>query len=85
MTASIALRTTKQERGPFSAKPNSWVAAALTEFEMQVARLGLTRAEYARSRELKRWCDVNRNRFYIPEWLLDEWEMAVDPNWTEVA
>jgi hypothetical protein len=23
------------------------------------------------------WCDRNRNNFYIPEWLLDEWGFRV--------
>jgi hypothetical protein len=29
---------------------------------------------------LRRWCWQNRNRFYIPEWLLEEWHITVDPN-----
>jgi hypothetical protein len=32
--------------------------------------------------ELKRWCKSNRNRVYVPEWLLDEWAMPVDTNWS---
>jgi hypothetical protein len=42
-----------------------------TEFEKQVRRLGLSTEEYFLSAELKSWCQDNRNRVYIPEWLLD--------------
>lgn len=45
---------------------------------MQVERLGLSKAHYATSPELKRWCDRNRSRVYVPEWLLEEWGMTVD-------
>jgi hypothetical protein len=34
---------------------------------------------YASSHELRRWCERNRNRCYIPEWLLDAWDIPVDP------
>jgi hypothetical protein len=56
-----------------------------TEFEVQVHRLGLTRAEYTASRELKRWCERNRNRVYIPEWLLEEWKIEVEAIFSGVA
>ena len=51
-----------------------------TEFEMQVRQLRLTVETYAFSAELRAWCERNRNRFYIPEWLLDEWGFRVDAN-----
>ena len=51
-----------------------------TEFEKQALRLGLTKQTYAGSDVLRTWCKHNRNRCYIPEWLLDEWEIEVDPN-----
>jgi len=50
----------------------------VTEFERQVKRLGLEKAQYVDSAALKRWCDQNRNRIYVPEWLLDEWGMQVE-------
>ena len=50
----------------------------LTEFEMQVARLGLKRSEYSASVALRRWCERNHSRVYVPEWLLDEWGMHVE-------
>jgi hypothetical protein len=34
---------------------------------------------YAASRGLRLWwCERNRNRVYVPEWLLEEWGIAVD-------
>src|SRR5258708_34595107 len=53
---------------------------AATEFEMQVRQLRLTKETCASSAELRTWCERNRNRCYIPEWLLYEWEMPVNPN-----
>jgi hypothetical protein len=33
---------------------------------------------YTSSPELRIWCEQNRNRIYIPEWLLQEWDITVD-------
>ncbi len=49
-----------------------------TQFELTVKRLRLTPQMFASSRELKRWCVFNRNRFYVPEWLLKEWSLDVE-------
>ncbi|PYX85085.1 MAG: hypothetical protein DMG70_04760 [Acidobacteria bacterium] len=49
-----------------------------TEFEMQVKELRLTPETYLRSAALRRWCEENRNRCYIPEWLLDAWDIVVE-------
>jgi hypothetical protein len=38
----------------------------------------LTAEMYTSSRELRIWCEQNRNRVYIPEWLLQEWDITVD-------
>ena len=54
------------------------IPALVTEFELEVARLGLTRSDYVASIELRHWCSHNRNRVYVPEWLLDKWRMQVD-------
>ena len=56
-----------------------------TEFEKQVERLGLAKSEYMSSVELKHWCGRNRNRVYVPEWLLDEWGMTVEAIFSGVA
>ena len=57
----------------------------ITEFEQQVERLGLTKTQYAHSGPLRLWCQRNRNRVYVPEWLLDEWGMTVESIYTGVA
>ena len=51
-----------------------------TEFEAQVRRLGLDEHTCAASRELRLWCERNKDRCYIPEWLLKQWGMSVDAN-----
>ncbi len=56
-----------------------------TEFEMQVRQLRLTPERYVVSAELRRWCEENRNRCYIPEWLLDEWEIRVNADLSGAA
>jgi hypothetical protein len=44
-----------------------------------VRELGLTPETYASSRELRRWCEENCDRCYVPEWLLKKWGMGVEP------
>ena len=51
-----------------------------TEFELRVKQLQLTPEMYASSRELRLWCQLNRNRCYVPEWLLGEWGITVSSN-----
>ena len=63
-----------------SGRPAKVHASAPTEFEMQARRLGLTEESYESSDPLRRWCEHNRDRCYVPEWLLKRWGMAVDPN-----
>ena len=54
------------------------IPAIVTEFELEVSRLGLKRPDYVASTPLKRWCNRNRNRVYVPEWLLAEWGLEVE-------
>jgi len=49
-----------------------------TEFDVQVRKLGLAKNKYVSSLELWHWCDRNRNRVWVPEWLLAEWGMQVE-------
>jgi hypothetical protein len=56
-----------------------------TEFELQVKHLHLAPEKYASSRELRLWCVGNKNRIYIPEWLLGEWGLIVDPYFSGAA
>ena len=48
-------------------------------------KLQLTPEIYTSSRELRTWCKQNRNRCYVPEWLLEEWGITVDPYFTGAA
>jgi hypothetical protein len=78
--AMLAHRSTPtRKRGnPDWGKPFAFAPHFLTEFEMEVRRLRLTKEMYAFSAELHGWCEQNRNRFYIPEWLLEKWGIEVD-------
>lgn len=57
----------------------------VTEFEIVVRQLRLSAETYAFSRELRNWCKQNRNRVYIPEWLLKEWDIEVDSDLSGAA
>lgn len=86
MAKAFTLPNGKRTRGnPNWGKPLAPIPALLTEFEAEVERLGLMKAEYVASAELKRWCNRNRNRVYVPEWLLKEWRMHVEMNFSSVA
>jgi len=52
---------------------------------MLVQELELTPEMYAASPELRHWCERNRNRVYIPEWLLKKWDISVDLNFSDAA
>jgi hypothetical protein len=52
--------------------------AGPTEFEVLVSELNLTEKTYERSLQLLDWCKHNRNRRYVPEWLLKTWGLCVD-------
>lgn len=41
-----------------------------TEFETKLSQLRLTNETCASSAKLREWCFQNKNRCYIPEWLL---------------
>jgi hypothetical protein len=58
--------------------PNHAYPAVATAFELQVRQLQLTMEMYASSAALRIWCEQNKNRCYIPEWLLAEWRMSVN-------
>jgi len=55
----------------------SWLPTA---FEEQVKALGLNEQTCATSEQLEQWCKRNKDRCYIPEWLLKQWGISVDPN-----
>jgi hypothetical protein len=59
--------------------------AAATEFEWKLQELGLTNETCVSSVQLRSWCAQNKNRYYIPEWLLKAWQMHVDPDLSSAA
>ena len=80
-----AALSTRKRGNPNWGRPIPPVPAIGTEFELQVKRLHLKPQMYTSSRELRIWCRQNRNRVYIPEWLLEEWRITVDPLFTGAA
>jgi hypothetical protein len=53
-------------------------SAMPTAFETRAHELRLTAPTYLESQELRRWCKDNRNKCYIPEWLLKEWGISIN-------
>jgi hypothetical protein len=81
MERPATLPVVPRKRGnPNWGRPIPPAPVLATEFELQVRHLHLTADAYAASAELRQWCWQNRNRFYIPEWLLQAWRIPVDPN-----
>ena len=86
MAVPPALAATTRKRGnPNWGCPLPPAPAHPTEFELQVRQLQLTARTYTSSLELRAWCEQNRNRCYIPEWLLEEWGITVDANFSTAA
>jgi hypothetical protein len=86
MTRPFVLPGTKRGRGnPNWGKAIPVLPVMVTQFELQVERLGLSKALYIASPQLKRWCELNRNRCYVPEWLLKAWGIEVEAIFTGVA
>jgi hypothetical protein len=81
MAIPVVLQSPTRKRGnPAWGRPVPPARVLPTEFEMQARRLRLTKEMYVSSRELRLWCAQNRNRVYVPEWLLQEWHMTVEPS-----
>ena len=57
----------------------------VTEFEIQVRQLSLQKHDYAASPQLREWCLQNKDRRYVPEWLLDAWNMTVDVHYNNMT
>jgi hypothetical protein len=86
MATPVALPAAKRKRGnPNWGRPIPLAPALPTEFELRVRQLHLMAEMYTSSRELRAWCEQNKNRVYIPEWLLGEWGINVDLNFSTVA
>jgi hypothetical protein len=83
MSNQVSFPVVVRKRGnPKWGQPVSATSSLPTQFEIQIRQLGLTPETYVHSAELRRWCEQNRNRCYIPEWLLDAWDMSVEPDLT---
>jgi hypothetical protein len=82
MSRQVSCRTVIRRRGnPHWGQPMPPGRPTLaTEFEIQVRQLRLSPEFYVYSSELRSWCERNRNRLYIPEWLLEEWGITVEPD-----
>jgi hypothetical protein len=81
MPKPFILPTRGRKRGnPNWGKPMQAAPDIPTAFEEQVQKLKLNEQTCATSETLKQWCERNKDRCYIPEWLLKEWGMLVDPN-----
>jgi hypothetical protein len=79
MAILVAIPAAIRERGnPNWGRPIPRVPALATEFELRARQLQLTAGMYTSSAELRAWCEQNRNRLYVPEWLLEEWGITVD-------
>jgi hypothetical protein len=80
------IRVNMPRRGnPNWGKPLGHIPYAPTAFEVEVRKLGLTRETCAASSELRIWCERNRNRYYIPEWVLESWGIFADSDSSRIA
>jgi hypothetical protein len=77
--------TTRKRGNPNWGRPMPPVSILCTEFEMQTKELHLAPDQYIVSSRLRKWCKENRNRCYIPEWLLDAWDIRVDADLSGAA
>jgi hypothetical protein len=75
---------TRKRGNPNWGRPMRFAPALATAFEIEVTQLQLAPEDVASAR-LRHWCERNRNRFYIPEWLLDEWKLLVDADLSGAA
>jgi hypothetical protein len=82
---AIPVVHTRKRGNPNWGRPIPPAPALATEFELRVRLLQLTPEVYTSSRELHAWRERNRNRVYVPEWLLKEWGMPVDSDFSGAA
>jgi hypothetical protein len=81
VTKPLAISPAVRKRGnPNWGKPMEAAPNVPTAFEEQIRKLGLNEQNCATSEELRHWCKCNKDRCYIPEWLLKRWQLSVDPN-----
>jgi len=56
------------------------IARSQQRYDHRLRNLVQRTDAYVSSDQLRRWCEHNRDRCYIPDWLLKRWGMPVDPN-----
>ena len=76
---------TRKRGNPNWGRPMLAVPALPTEFELRARHLHLTAEMYTSSAALHAWCEQNKNRRYVPEWLLGEWCITVDTYSSDAA
>ena len=54
-----------------------------TAFEEEGRKLGLTASTWATSAQLRRWCERNKDRCYMPELLRKTWGVSAEGNWSQ--
>ncbi|MGC2535814.1 MAG: hypothetical protein WA350_03485, partial [Candidatus Sulfotelmatobacter sp.] len=67
---AIPVARSRKRGNPNWGRPIPLAPGLPTEFELRVRQLQLTAELYISSRELRAWCEQNRNRRYVPELLL---------------
>ena len=77
--------TTRKRGNPNWGRPMLPASVLCTEFEMQVRQLRLAPEHYVASTRLRKWCEENKNQYYIPEWLLKAWNISVNSDLTGAA
>jgi len=82
---AIPVALSRKRGNPNWGRPIPPAPGLATEFELRVKQLQLTAEMYISSRELRAWCEQNRNRRYVPELLLKEWGITVDSSFSDAA
>jgi hypothetical protein len=82
---AIPVANTRKRGNPNWGRPMPPVPVLPTEFELRAEQLQLTPELYTSSHALHAWCARNKNRVYVPEWLLTEWDLDVDPYFSPAA
>jgi len=85
MSSPVDIRPASRKRGNNQRGPVPRLPVLPTKFEEVARKLHLTKEMYTSSHELRLWCIENRNRVYIPEWLLGEWRITVEPTNSDVT
>jgi hypothetical protein len=68
----------RKHRNPNWGHSGRFPPAMATAFEMEVKQLRLRPDQYVASPRLRKWCEENKNQCYIPEWLLNVWNISIN-------